>query len=31
MGLFSRKENANIPNVSVDENWPFDAPGGFVV
>ena len=31
MGLFSRKENVNTPSVSVDENWPFDDPVGFVV
>lgn len=31
MGLFKRKSNNSNSKVSIEENWPFDAPNGFVV
>ena len=31
MGIFSRKSKTGVTNVSVEENWPFDAEPGFVV
>ena len=31
MGLFSRKQNDPISSISIEKNWPFVAPVGFVV
>lgn len=31
MGIFSRKSKTGVTNVTVEEDWPFDAEPGFVV
>lgn len=31
MGLFRKKPNNSNSEVSIEEDWPFDAPSGFVV
>ncbi len=31
MGLFKQKSNNSNSEVSIEENWPFHAPSGFVV
>jgi len=31
MGIFSRKSKNGVSNVTVEEDWPFDAQPGFVV
>ena len=31
MGIFSRKSKSNVSNVTIEEEWPFEAESGFVV
>ena len=31
MGMFSRKSKSSVSNVTIEEEWPFDAESGFVV
>ncbi len=31
MGMFSRKSKSSVSNVTIEEEWPFEAEPGFVV